>query len=61
MLVTPKYKNLKESDIYGPWTAITDKTNFGAGMVTILSPTKMKFEYYRTDTKEIYDTVLITK
>ena len=59
--ISPNYKILKESKIDGPWTAVTDKTNFGAGLVTILSPTEMKFEYYRTDTKEIYDSLIITK
>lgn len=57
--LAPSFK--KESDINGPWTVITDKTNFGAGKVTIISPTEMKFEYYRTDTNELYDSVTIIK
>ncbi len=59
--ISPNFKKLKESTVDGPWTAITDKTNFGAGKVTIISPTEMKFEYYRTDTNELYDSITIIK
>lgn len=59
--ISPNFKKLKESNIDGPWTAITDKTNFSAGKVTIISPNEMKFEYYRTDTNELFDSLIITK
>jgi hypothetical protein len=51
----------KESNVPGVWTAFTDKDNFGAGLVHIINSTHLEFNYVRTSTKQIYDSMLLVK
>lgn len=45
----------------GSWTAFTDKDHFGIGKVTIIDNNHLEFEYIRTTTGEVFDTVSLTR
>jgi hypothetical protein len=58
----PNYKLIKESDVPGPWTVVTDKNHFGAGLVKVINRTHMEFQYIRTsDPSDPYDSVILIK
>jgi hypothetical protein len=51
-----------ESDDNGPWTAVTDGDNHvGIGKVTIVDDSTLKFEYIRTTTGEVFDSMTLTR
>jgi hypothetical protein len=51
----------KESDVPGVWTAFTDKDNFGAGLVHIINSTHLEFNYMRTSSNQIYDSIQLVR
>lgn len=58
----PKPKKWQESDKDGSWTAVTDKDDHvGIGKVTIVDDSTLKFEYIRTMTEEVFDSVTLTR
>jgi hypothetical protein len=59
--IVPNYKLNKESDVPGPWTAITDKNQFGIGRVNIIDKSNLEFQYIRTKTGEIYDRIILSR
>lgn len=59
--ISPNYKIYKESDVSGPWTAITDKCCFGIGKVNIIDKSNLEFQYIRTKTGEIYDRIILSR
>ena len=61
IIKVPNHKLYKESDIPGPWTAITDKNQFGIGRVNIIDKSNLEFQYIRTKTGEIYDTIKLSR
>ena len=56
-----KFNTNYKSDIPGPWTAITDKNQFGIGRVNIIDKSNLEFQYIRTKTGEIYDTIKLSR
>lgn len=49
-------------DSDGPWTAVTDKDNYvGIGKVTIIDDNQLQFDYIRTLSGEIFDTITLTR
>lgn len=55
--ITPKDK-YASSSMSGPWTAMYDAENrVGVSKVTIIDDNNLKFEYIRTSTGEVYDTI----
>lgn len=59
--VKPKNRVSKESDVPGPWTALTDKDHFGTGLVKIINSTHMEFNYVRTAESKIYDSIKLVR
>jgi hypothetical protein len=52
----------KGSDVDGAWTAMTDKDNHvGVGKVTIVDDSPLIFEYIRTVSGEVYDTITLKR
>ena len=45
----------------GPWTAEIDTDHFGIGKVTIADANELHFEYIRTTTGEVFDTVTLVR
>eukprot|EP01035_Chromulina_nebulosa_P020343 gene20343-26406_t len=51
-----------ESRVDGAWTVITDKDDHvGIGKVTIIDDSNLKFEYYRSSTGVVYDSVNLVR
>lgn len=51
-----------ESDSNGPWTAVTDMDgHVGIGKVTIIDDSNLRFDYIRTSSGEVYDTITLTR
>jgi len=59
--IVPNHKLNKESENPGPWTAITDKNQFGIGRVNIIDKSNLEFQYIRTKTGEIHDTIKLSR
>lgn len=52
----------KGNDGIGPWTAVVDRDDHvGIGKVTIKDDNSLTFEYIRTKTREVFDTITLTK
>ena len=49
----------RSSDVNGVWTAITDKEFLGISTVFIKNSNEMRFDYYRTTSGELYDSVTL--
>lgn len=50
------------SDDNGPWTVVTDKDdNLGIGKVHIVDDSNLRFDYIRTSTGEVFDTINLTR
>lgn len=60
-VVTEGQGKWRQSDVAGTWTAVTDKDYFGVGTVEIVNDSTMKFNYYRTTSGELYDTVTLQR
>ena len=45
----------------GDWTAVTDKEYFGIGKVTIVDDSTLQFNYYRTTSGELHDSVTLKR
>ncbi len=56
------YSVWKPSDKDGPWTALTDKDNHvGIGRVTIIDDSSLTFDYVRTVTGTVFDSITLTR
>ncbi len=51
----------KQASVRGPWTALIDQDHFGAGFVRIINSTYMEFNYIRTSSNEIYDSIQLVR
>ena len=49
------------SDRTGPWTAVTDENHLGVGRVDIIDESTLKFQYFRTTTGEMFDSVVLKR
>jgi hypothetical protein len=49
----------RSSDVDGIWTAVTDKEYLGIATVVIKNSDEMRFDYYRTTSGELYDSVTL--
>jgi hypothetical protein len=59
---TSNLRGKEESDGYGPWTALTDKDNHvGIGLVHIVDGSTMRFDYVRTMTGDVFDSITLTR
>lgn len=51
----------KDGPKTGPWTAQIDADHFGIGKVTIKSSSELQFDYIRTTTGEVFDTMTLVR
>lgn len=45
----------------GVWTAVTDTNHLGIATVSIKNANEMTFNYYRTTSGELFDTITLTR
>jgi hypothetical protein len=51
----------RASEVSGSWTAVVDKEYLGISTVQILSANELRFNYYRTSSGELFDTITLTR
>jgi hypothetical protein len=59
--VTEGQGKWRQSDVAGQWTVVTDKEYFGIATVDIIDDSTLKFNYHRTSTGEIFDSVVLQR
>jgi hypothetical protein len=51
----------RSSDESGSWTAVTDKDHLGIATVFIKNSNELRYDYYRTSSGELYDSVNLVR